>query len=236
MNASTHDRALAAKFFFGIQSGDLAMIDDILKNNRTSDDFGPNVFLKNTRQTALHVAVNALDIDMVRLLLSHGANPDICDEFGHTPLHVAVVVGGANLVRSLVEGGADVNARSGSGGETPIQKAALQPHHDGIVFTLIKGGADLDVKNKEGQNLAHLAARSGNARTATILIMENGVHPGLRDNNGRKPADLATTDIFRCLFQKWEEMHREKLTLVHRERLKKLDVAGQKMRRREPAS
>ncbi len=55
-------------------------------------------------------------VDVVRLLMKHGAEP-------HDPLRKAARVGELDFVRVMVENGVDVNARS-DGGDTPLHNAA----------------------------------------------------------------------------------------------------------------
>lgn len=53
---------------------------------------------------------DALSVD---LLLRHGANPNLKDDAGLTPLHWAVVRGNRVSIRRLIEKGADLNAKDG---------------------------------------------------------------------------------------------------------------------------
>ncbi|KAJ7056402.1 ankyrin repeat-containing domain protein [Mycena amicta] len=48
------------------------------------------------------------DVDMVKLLLDNGANPNIADSRGWTPLHQAARVGDVCMVQELLDAGADV--------------------------------------------------------------------------------------------------------------------------------
>ena len=47
---------------------------------------------------------------MAEVLLEHGADPNIRDKFGMTPLHVAAMRGNIGLVRRLIELGATPEA------------------------------------------------------------------------------------------------------------------------------
>jgi ankyrin repeat protein len=48
-------------------------------------------------QTALHYAADAGSPDLVPLLIAHGANPNITDQAGYTPLHDAIFPIALNL-------------------------------------------------------------------------------------------------------------------------------------------
>jgi ankyrin repeat protein len=56
-------------------------------------DGTPDTLVVNTGATALHVAAKASDDDAVRLLLEHGANPNLANVFGITPVMAAAGVG-----------------------------------------------------------------------------------------------------------------------------------------------
>lgn len=67
--------------------------------------------------TALHAAIaGKRSIEVVRLLLNHGADTGIMDSNGHTCLHTAAFHDdNVELIRLLLEHGADVNAAAGNG-------------------------------------------------------------------------------------------------------------------------
>ncbi|KIO01817.1 hypothetical protein M404DRAFT_1002774 [Pisolithus tinctorius Marx 270] len=62
---------------------------------------------------------DALSVD---LLLKHGANPNLKDDVGLSPLHWAVVRGNRAILRRLVEIGADIHAKDAEG-RTPRDMA-----------------------------------------------------------------------------------------------------------------
>ena len=71
--------------------------------------------------TPLHLA--ASHVDVARLLVERGAEVNVGDESGYTPLHAAAASGSAEVARLLLERGADVSARDGRG-FTPLHWAS----------------------------------------------------------------------------------------------------------------
>lgn len=67
---------------------------------------------------------------------------------GGTLLHVAAEFGQVEAARLLLDQGADVNARAGGGGQTPIYHAATQFNDYGldVVRLLVRRGADLNLR------------------------------------------------------------------------------------------
>ncbi len=69
----------------------------------------------------LHYAANT-HADMIQLLIDHGADVNVKDDKGKTPLHCAAVGAYLEGMRALLENGADVNAVDDEG-NTPLQLA-----------------------------------------------------------------------------------------------------------------
>ena len=104
--------------------------------------------------------------DVVRLLLAHGAEPDLREGDGLTPLHRAVFRGFYDVAVLLLDGGADVNARSVQNecedftlwDRTPLIQAAVNGHVD-VVRLLLRRGAALDARDCNGRSAEDMANR-----------------------------------------------------------------------------
>ena len=95
--------------------------------------------------------------------------PNELDEFGMLPLSWAVIENRFELVRALVELGADVNSAD-KFGYTPTLYAATVDHGDTqILEFLIDKGADVTVKSKEGYTAASNARKFGYPDILRIL-------------------------------------------------------------------
>lgn len=84
-----------------------------------------------------------------------------------TPLHNAAYRGDINAVKTLIEQGADVNARAGQ--VAPLHTAASEGHAN-VVALLIEKGADVNAKSRWGYTPLMLAAMYGHADVAKFLI------------------------------------------------------------------
>ena len=78
-------------------------------------------------------------VDMVRRLLEHGADPNICEIYHRTPLHEASSRGLLEAARLLLSHGAKVDAKDGEG-NTPFQVAASKGY-DELTKLLLAHGA-----------------------------------------------------------------------------------------------
>ncbi|XP_064910752.1 protein phosphatase 1 regulatory subunit 16A isoform X2 [Columba livia] len=88
------------------------------------------------------------DAEEVRQFLASGVSPDLCNEDGLTALHQCCIDDFGDVVTTLLDAGADVNARD-SELWTPLHAAATCGHLR-LVQQLIQCGADLLAVNSDG--------------------------------------------------------------------------------------
>ena len=109
-----------------------------------------STIIGETKQDVLNymvLGINEQGREVVRLLLEHRADPNLRDPItGNTPLNA--VSGDAEVVRMLVEAGADIDALQPSG-LPPIVGFISSRDWDSAIY-LINKGARLDVKNADG--------------------------------------------------------------------------------------
>jgi ankyrin repeat protein len=123
--------------------------------------------------TPLLRAAKAGDVPAMRLLLAHGANPNLPTDRGITPLMAAAGNGSAGLdtrgrykteaqaveaVSLLLDAGVDVNQRD-SQGQTALHGAAQWGWND-LVRTLVARNADVMAKDARGRTAADIAMGS----------------------------------------------------------------------------
>ena len=101
--------------------------------------------------TPLHAAVAYNDLAVVTEELERGINVNVTDEGGYTPLMVAVASPepGVEMLRLLLENGADINAATGEGGDTALSLAIM---HGTVekVDALLEAGADVNYWREGG--------------------------------------------------------------------------------------
>lgn len=108
---------------------------------------------RSTGEGALHIVVKRGDDLYMRVLLQKGADPNIRDGQGNTPIILAVVGGYAELVDHLLAFKANVNLANNSG-ETALIRAVQRRDLD-MVRRLIEAGADPDAADR----IAGMSAR-----------------------------------------------------------------------------
>jgi ankyrin repeat protein len=95
--------------------------------------------------TALHYAVDVQHVDMVRLLVTKGADPNARTPAGVGPLHIAAGLGDPNVVELLIEAKSDLNSAD-PGCCPPLSFAADRGCHK-VVAQLLRASADPNVKS-----------------------------------------------------------------------------------------
>jgi uncharacterized protein len=115
-----------------------------------------------TGEGALHIVIKRGDETYLRYLLSRGADPNLRDGRGDTPLLLAVQYGQNGMVDLLTGAKANPNLGNG-GGETPLIRA-VQKRDLALVRALLAAGANPDqtdnVAGMSARDYAHADARS----------------------------------------------------------------------------
>jgi ankyrin repeat protein len=104
------------------------------------------------------------------------------DNLGWTPLGLACQKGSAQLIKDLLDAGADMEARNHAG-DTPLH-IALQAGNLLVARVLCFLGASVVVRGGKGQTALHVAARCGNVHVVQVLV-DHGAEAGAVDDAGR---------------------------------------------------
>jgi hypothetical protein len=114
-------------------------------------DAGSRVDPEPGKDSALDAAALKGRLDMVRLLLDSGANPNHRSSGKNTPLMSAVRSENPDIARTLIAEGADLNAESEDG--MTVLDRAIQQKATGIIEILRKAGATRTTRYGENRSL-----------------------------------------------------------------------------------
>ena len=153
------------KFLEAVDEKDIAEVEKLLGKTGAT--------LINSRditsgRTGLHIAAARRDIVWLVFLANKGANPNIADNRGVTPLMLASSLGFSEGVDALIKAGARVDEPN-EAGETPLI-SAVHRRDTQMMRVLLEAGADPDRADNSGRSAREYAQLEGsNSRTMQEL-------------------------------------------------------------------
>lgn len=132
------------------------------------------------------------NLGVVRKILGAGANPNMRRQDGATPLMLASEEGHTEVVRALLEHGADANAARTDIGARALLFASQNGHLE-IAKLLLQRGADVKAKANDGKTALMAASLDGHVEIARLLI-EKGAVVNETKEDGFTPLMLAALD------------------------------------------
>ena len=158
----------------------------------------------------LHEAVLNNREEVVRVLLTHGADASTEDSWGKTALHH--FHGFVEILLLLLQNGAEVSKRDNSD-RTPLHGAAFNGLEE-VVLILLDHGADVSSTTDFGITPLHCAAHNGHA-TVVPLLLDKGADFQWKTDGGRTAEDIAIVqshpyiaEMIRVEAERREAVHR----------------------------
>ena len=134
--------------------------------------------------TAVHWAAYQDDPEMVRLLVGAGADPDVANELGVTPLVLACANGNPIIVRLLLDAGAEADVAVGTG-ETALMGCARTGNQDAVA-ALVAANADVNAREPVEQQTALMWAVAHSHTEVARLLLESGADVNARSRVRRQ--------------------------------------------------
>ena len=144
-----------------------------------------------TEESALCLAIEQKNASLTKKLIQNGANTNVTDDNGWTPLAYAVERGNIHLVKLLLEHGADTNMIIPDAScPTPLFIATSRDNLF-IMQSLINAGADVNLRNdSQGNTPLHIAAMRNNVQCIKCLINANA-NQYVTNKNGMRAKELS---------------------------------------------
>jgi hypothetical protein len=117
--------------------------------------------------TPIHAAARVGHVDVISLLLEHGADMDGRGDDGMTPLHLALSCGRVEAAQFLLERGADINA--GDDYRRTSLHSAVFARDGQPVRLLLEHGADVNVRDKWGRTPSDIASEYHRQEMVAVL-------------------------------------------------------------------
>ncbi len=178
------------------------------------------------------ILINPLKIDDLQMAIRNGKSNEVEQLIktellvnakdaitGKTTLHCAASRGHAELVKLLIDAGADVHAKDPSSW-TALARAAQKGHVDAMK-QLIAAKANVDVRGIGGWTILHDIVTSENTEAARVLI-EAGAHVNAKSTMGttvlKKAVESGHPEMVKLLIQAGANVHarnKNSSTLLH---------------------
>lgn len=135
-----------------------------------------------TGESALHAVTARRDLTWMSFLIGKGANVNIRDNRGQTPLVIAVNIGFDEGVELLVEQKARVDEPN-SAGETPLI-TAVHNRKIALMRILLKAGANPDRRDNSGRSARDYAMIDGKS-SQLVSEIESNAKPASQQQGGK---------------------------------------------------
>jgi len=149
-------------------------------------------------------AIERKNLGYVEQWIAFEADVNFKDQYGQTPLEIAIDSNDINIIKLLIEKGADINFVRPPGFTylmTVIRKIR-SGDTDEVPMLLIEKGATLDNQITAGGFLGYTAlmfAAEHNLINVVKLLLEKGANKTLKNAKGKTALDLASTNEMRDL-------------------------------------
>lgn len=138
----------------------------------------------------IHAAVLKDDSLTIKEALKNGADINVRDKYGATPLMTAARWGNIPMVRFLLKNGATPNQPRSEAGRMALHVACAYYGGMQICKALIAAGADVNAVTLKGETPLMMAASNGKADVVELLL-RLGADKQKKDQNGKTALDYA---------------------------------------------
>lgn len=150
--------------------------------------------------TALHFATFKGNFSVSKFLIEHGADLNIPDNKGRTPIFHTVSEGHYQIVDYLISNGADINIKDCE--QNTLLRLACSRGYVNIIELLISKGMDVNEIDYEGNTLAYIASYTNQLEVVECLLKYN-VDVSIKSNNNKTPLHYAciheNINMIKCL-------------------------------------
>ena len=135
---------------------------------------------------ALHFTASDGKLEIVRLLLNNGANPNIMDNDGDNCLEYAIAKDHSLIVKLLLENKIEIR--------DALHQVAKTGNLD-IANLILNNGVNINEKNKDDLTALYIATQNGHLELVK-LFLENGADKSISDKDGKTPMDIASEKAY----------------------------------------
>ncbi|MEI0699012.1 ankyrin repeat domain-containing protein [Brachyspira intermedia] len=168
-----------------ISKGDMKALEKLVK-----DDTDLNK--QYDKITPLCLAAARNDKEMVKFLVEKGADINLEDGYGYTPLIIAMKYRNIDLAKNIVDLKPDLNAICSATGDTPLTYLAREVWFGtDLCYYMIKNGADVNKKNDNGDTPLIVAVQNVVGSYGMLgVIINMGADYNIKNKEGKTAMDI----------------------------------------------
>jgi ankyrin repeat protein len=144
--------------YFATEINDYQLVKYLIEN-------GAEINAKSENQTPLHIAYNKKNLEIFHLLVLNGAVFE--PKSRKTLLYIATEINDYQLVKYLIEKGAEINSKSEN--QTSLHIAHKKEHLEIFHFLILKG-TDLEAKDEKNQTVLQQATEARQFKIINLLL------------------------------------------------------------------
>ncbi|ANN64509.1 ankyrin repeat domain-containing protein [Brachyspira hyodysenteriae] len=168
-----------------ISKGDMKALEKLVK-----DDTDLNK--QYDKITPLGLAAARNDKEMVKFLVEKGADINLEDGYGYTPLIIAMKYRNIGLAKDIIDLKPDLNAICSATGDTPLTYLVDKVKFGSdICYYLIKNGADVNKKNNNGDTPLIVSVQNFILSYGMLGVLINmGADYNIKNKEGKTAMDI----------------------------------------------
>ncbi len=165
-STSIKNMSIDDKLFEGIQKNDVKVVQEAIEQGANVKSFYNGILYQPVLVLAVYTP--QIDIEILKILVEAGADIDIQDWAGWTPLMTAVIVNNLKVLEFLIRHGANVNFINKRGVYSSILERAVYKKNIVTVKLLVENGADIFFNSYKSSIFEH-AKEVGNLEIIAFL-------------------------------------------------------------------
>ena len=179
-------------FIHAAHTGKMDKIRGLVIEEKIHPDF--RVKVDYMSWTPLIAASYTGKADVIDYLVAHGADVNYKDGEGFTPIYTAARENNPDIVKILLDYGANPDEQLTTPGYSIKNNTALtrtvEKQDFETIQVLVEHGANINIPNENGETALYLAVEHQNVEIATYLL-EHGADPTIENKNGISSQHLA---------------------------------------------
>ncbi|XP_012937258.2 serine/threonine-protein phosphatase 6 regulatory ankyrin repeat subunit A [Aplysia californica] len=175
--------------YFAVAENKPDRLNELLEQGGNVDEFYDDM-MNISSKSLLHVCCGKGHIDCLKVLIAHGAQLDVRDKWGQTPLMYSATIQFTEIAQTLLEADSELVQGQDRFGKSPLH-CAVDVGSWELARLLLLHGADVNLRCHDGLSplmYCCTADPEGKRRDVMRLLLDEGAVIDLKDYRGKRSA------------------------------------------------